>query len=96
MAQFHHYLSLKKGFPFSEEIYSTKDLGPFVIVCKFVCKYYYDKCVSNSHICHSKLHCNLWQQFSHILGKETSPFDRDSVSVFSLLVTVMCFLLIGL
>ena len=61
----------EKGISFFRQDLQHQRLGPFVIVCKFVCKYYYEKCVSSSHICHSKLHCNLWQQSSHILGKET-------------------------
>ena len=76
-------------------IYSAKDFGPFPVVYKFVCKYYYNKCVSNGHICHSNLHCDLWQQASHIFGKEIQSFSRDSLSLFPLLVNVMCFVLIG-
>ena len=95
MLQIHYYLSSKKGFPFSDKIYSTKDLGPFAVVYRFVCKYYYNKCVSNSHICHSKLHCDLCQQASHKLGKETWSFGRDSFPLFPLLVNVICFVLTG-
>ena len=71
MLQIHYYLSCKKGFLFTDKIYSTKDLGPFAVVCKIVFIYYYNKYASNSHTCHSKLYCDLWQQASHILGKET-------------------------
>ena len=65
----HYYLSWRKGFPFLDKIYSTMDLGSFVVAYKFVCKYYYNECVSNSHICHSKLHCDLRQQASHLARK---------------------------
>ena len=36
MLQIHYHLSWKKGFPFSDKIYSTKDVGPFAVVYRFV------------------------------------------------------------
>ena len=71
MLQINFYLSWKQGFPFSEKIYSTNDLCPFADVYRFFCNYHYNKYVFKSHVCHSKLHFDLWQQASHILGKET-------------------------
>ena len=70
MLQILYYLSWKKGFSFSDKIYSTKDLGLFAVVYRFACKYYYNECVPDSHLCHGKLHCDLLEQPSHILRKE--------------------------
>ena len=61
---------LEKWISFPRK-YSTKDLGTFAVVYRFVCKYYCNECVPNSHICHNKSNCDLWQQASHILCKKT-------------------------